>query len=106
MLKLYRKTVSERVTCTQEARCILEPDQDAPQGTLRRVQVIVPNSPKCYLAIDADPQLVGPNRTYKLPVASPGAMITFHLQPEQWLVAAAHEGYVELSLIVEHIQET
>ena len=106
MLKLYAKTRTIRATCTQEARIVLDKDEDAPAGSLRRVQVLIPAAPKCYLAIDAVPEGIGPNRTYKLPTAAAGAAIVFHLLPDQWIVCAAHESYAEISLIVEHISET
>jgi hypothetical protein len=70
------------------------------------VQVLIPAAPKCYMAIDAIPEGIGPNRTYKLPTAAAGAAIVYHLLPDQWIVCAAHEGYAEFSLIVEYIQET
>lgn len=110
MIKLYKKTAAFRVTCMQEIRVILAAELDdtfaPPQGSVRRVQVLVPSAPKAYLDIDKRPELIGPDRTYKMPVASAGAALVFHLLPEQWLIAAAHEGYVELSLIVEYIEET
>ena len=106
MIKLYRKTLAGRATCRQSARVMLEPEpSDAPPGSVRRVQVLVPPSPKCYLTLDETPESLGPNRTYKMPVASPGAALVFHLLPEQFLVGASHEGNAEFSIIVEYIED-
>jgi hypothetical protein len=44
-------TRSFRATVVQEARVVLEPE-DAPEGTWRRVQLVVPMTPRLYGGID------------------------------------------------------
>jgi hypothetical protein len=96
---ITRPTQMLRRTLTQEVRIILEPAQ---AGVMRRVQVLVPDSPKVSMALDKTPQELGFNREYKLPVMPPGAQITFDLLPQQFLVGVCGSGYAEVSLIVEY----
>lgn len=104
MHKLYKPTLWDRTTVTQEIREILPPESRAPQGSVRRVQLVVPPSPVVYAKIDGDPVAIGLNRSYKLPVASPNATIEFTLQPHQNIVAAAKVGFAEISIIVEYVE--
>ena len=68
----------------------------------RRVQILVPASPKIYFGIDLHPNELGPNRVYKLPVLAAGTPIKLRLFPDQWLIAATDVGLGLLSLIVEY----
>lgn len=97
---LARPTEIIRTTVKQEVSVILKPCADASVRE-RKVQVLVPETPKVFMALDVEPGWVGPNRTYKLPVIPPGVSITFHLQPGQVLVAAADAGVAEVTVIVE-----
>lgn len=102
MMNLVKDTEIIRTTVTQEVRVVLQPC--AVQGArVRKVQVLVPDSPKVYMDLDVSPDEVGPNRTYKLPVIPPGVSITFHVLPGQHLVAASGSMNAEVTLIVEYI---
>jgi hypothetical protein len=99
----YKKTESYRATLVQEARVFVPPDPDAPAGSYRCVQVLIPDSPKVSVAIDKDPKDLGLNREYKMPVWSPGAQITIRLLPDQWLIGASNISFAEVSVIVEYL---
>jgi len=103
---LYRPTKDIRATVVQEAAVILPPDPEAPKGSVRTVQVTIPEAPEVYVKIDGDPKAAGANRTpYKWPSYPSGQMIEFDLLPHQSIAAAAAEGYAELSLIVQYRSE-
>lgn len=99
----YKPTQIMRLTLTQEVRVVLEPELGAPAGSYRQVQVMIPASPKVYLALDVDPKTLGLNRNYKLPVAPPGAFLSFTLLPEQFVVMCADIGLSISSVIVQHL---
>lgn len=68
----------------------------------REVQILAPTSPKVYFDLDHPPEYYGVNRSYKLAIAPASTTIKFRLRHDQFLVAAAEEGFADLSLIVEH----
>jgi len=100
----YRKTKSFRTTLVQEARTFLAADTEAPAGSFRVVQVMIPASPQVSIAIDGDPDKVGLNREYKVPVWSPNAQVKFTLLPEQSLMGMSGEGLAKVSVIVEYLK--
>lgn len=100
---LYAPTKMLRATVAQEIRLVLAGDTGAPAGSYRRVQIVVPTEPRLFGDLDIDPQLIGLNRTYRMPQLAPGQLVRFRLLPNQQLFLAASEGFCEASLIVEHI---
>lgn len=110
--RLYKDTVSLRCTLSQEARVILGPETgNAPPGSYRRVQIVVPDSPVVYLGIDMPVQEkfedegVGPNRNYVLPRLQPGQSTKVRLGPKQTLTASADAGLAFVTLLCEYIVE-
>jgi hypothetical protein len=97
-----KATYDVRVLLSQEIRTFLEPELDAPPGSWRRVQLLIPQSPEVYLGIDQKPEALGLNRNYKLPLYPPGAQITVALLPHQFLSGCAGIATAKLSMIVEH----
>lgn len=89
---------------SQEIRPIIGPEENAPDGTWRRVHLIVPMDPKMFADLDKTPEWYGLNRTYKLPAMCSGNTIIFTLMPHQSLVAASEEGIAEASIIVEYLE--
>ena len=105
MKKLRKATEILRCQVKQELREILGVE-DAPEDTLRRVSVLVPASPTCFLSIDhPTPLEAGPDRTYDLPELPPSVVIRFWLRREQRLFAAAKAGMGTLGLVVEYSEE-
>jgi hypothetical protein len=110
-MKLYKPTANWRETLTQEARVILKPEEGAPPGSYRKVQITIPPSPPIFAGIDQPVQKrygqsgIGPNRDYELPNLPPGQCIEFALLPEQFLTASARPGLGFVSLIIEYIEE-
>lgn len=110
-MKMYKATHNERTTLTQEARVILGPEESAPRGSYRKVQVTIPPSPPIFVGIDRPVQGrfnqpgMGPNRDYMLPNLPPGQLIEFNLQPQQSLTASARPGLGFVSLIIEYLEE-
>lgn len=100
---LRKKTQILRETVVQEARVILPPEHDAPPGSVRRVQVLIPPSPTVFMDEDVTPEELGPNKNYKMPTMAPGARLVFYLLPEQWLVANAAERFANISIVCEYL---
>jgi len=104
-----------RELAKQEARIVLPPmeEGDAPPGSYREVQILVPEGNTLFVAVDKKPQGpmdregdgIGPNRTYTVPPMPTGQAIVIRLQPQQYLMAMSGSGLVGLALIVEHIQD-
>lgn len=101
---MFRKdTEFLRATVSQEIRQVLAPDVDSPEASVRRVQILVPLSPKLYVSLEPDAdRKFGTDRTYKMPVAPPGAALIVWLRPGQPIFAAAAEQFAELALTVEY----
>ena len=102
---IYAPTVLARTTLTQEVRVIV-PACVGPQhkqaGRSRHVQILIPDAPVVLAGLDVRPAAVGPNRSYKLAICTPGEALTFELQPHQYLVAASEVGLAQVSIIVEY----
>lgn len=83
------------------------PDAGSPfqrnAAVVRKVQIIVPNSPSVFWDLDHLPEEVGPGRTYKLPPIPSGQMILVDLAPWQWLIAATETKHGACSLVVSYI---
>lgn len=100
---LRKDTEFLRATCSQEIRCILQPENDGQEGTVRRVQVLVPLDPKTLISLEPDADRVfGTDRLYKMSVAPPGAAIVLWLRPNQSIYACAYSGTSELTITVEY----
>lgn len=114
-MKLYQATEMRRELATQEARIVLQkiPDGDAPVGSHREVQILVPEGNALFVGIDMKPQTgatpegagIGPNRTYTVPPMPTGQAIVIRLQPQQYLMAMSGSGLVGLALIIEYIED-
>jgi hypothetical protein len=116
-MRLQKPTGVFRATLKREIACILPPDVD---GCTRRVTVLVPAGEIAYIApdvtvmqvasnetvpaegLDYDPDGIGPNESYRLPVWPSGLPVFIWLTPEQSLYGASHHGLVFASLVVEH----
>jgi hypothetical protein len=97
-----KPTIADRITLVQEARVFLEPDADAPAGSWRRVQILVPQSPEVFIGIDRKPTALGLDRNYKVPLFPPGAQITLALLPGQFLMGMSGSGFALVSIVVEY----
>lgn len=84
---------------------ILGPEKDAPPGSYRCVQLLIPDSPRVSADLDKDPKKFGLNREYKVPVMSPGAQILFELLPAQFIIAVCGTSYAEVTVIIEYKME-
>ena len=104
-----------RELATQEGRIVLDkvPDGDAPEGSYREVQILVPEGNALFVGVDMKPQSaatpegagIGPDRTYKVPPMPTGQAIVIRLQPQQYLMAMSGSSLVGLALIIEYIQD-
>ena len=104
MAHLYKETTIGRATVSQEFRQILGKDLEAPEGTYRKVQVLVPLSPDVVVTLQPDAaKAFGANREYKGVPFPPGAQIYLELMPHQVVYAAARDGKAHLGLIVQFI---
>lgn len=56
MARLRKPTETIRATVAQEARYILWPEEDAPEGSVRRVQVLVAGGDQVNVGIDVEIQ--------------------------------------------------
>lgn len=118
-----RPTTSRREMLTQEIRAVVAPIED---NLVRRVTIIFPSSPG--IAFDVDRKVlstglegddtflelwmrngrdtrdaVGPNDTVHLGVGAVGMPVSFTLQPDQWIVAAALQGSGPITVITEYL---
>jgi hypothetical protein len=95
-----------RAPMGQELREVLGPEDDAPTGTYRKVQILTPAQPAMVFTVDhPTPEEAGPNRKYDLPPVPPGVVIPIHLLPNQRLYAAAQVGMGFAMLVVEYMEE-
>ena len=103
-MKLRKDTLFERAMLSQEWREIIAPEQGS-EG-LRRVVLSIPFATPIYISLkeDAD-KLYGANRTYKGPVARPGADIEFHLRPNQGVWGATQQGAQDIAVLIEFLGE-
>lgn len=96
-----KPTTSKRERVVQEIRVIVLPELDAPPGSWREVQILVPTGSPVFVGLDVTPEDLGLNRNYKLGEYPPGAMIKFALLPEQFVVAAAGTNTTVLTVIAQ-----
>lgn len=101
---LYRDTEIHRATVSQEIRQIINPDPEAPEGSYREVQLVLPlDEPQVFATTQPDAAAhFGINRTYKPPPLAPGAQISFKLRRHQVLWAATKSGVAPIAVIVEY----
>lgn len=115
-MQLYKPSQSQRATVTQEFRQILAPEKDAPSGSHRHLQILVPPAPDVLFVLTPDmhwglqsndnvARKLGANRVYKGTSFPANAQITLCLLPEQSLWAAAESGIGEVGLLVEYRRE-
>lgn len=115
-MQLYKPSQSMRATVTQEFRRILPPENDAPAGSHRHLQILVPATPDvlfvltpdAHWGLEADANVahkLGANRVYKGTTFPANAQITLCLGPDQALWAAAESGIGEVGLLVEYRKE-
>ena len=86
---------------------VLAPEEGAPAGTYRRVQLGVPSSPPILVSLQLSPTAAGPNRTgYQYAPAPPNKLIVLRLQPEQQMFMTVGQGggLAICSLIVEYCE--
>jgi hypothetical protein len=104
-MKVRKPTYLGRVTVDQQLQMVLDVEE-APAGTYRSVQLLIPNSPQFHFTIDhPTPNEAGPNRNYKTTPVPPGAQITFCLQPHQKLYAHVTKGEGFAGIIIEYLEE-
>lgn len=99
-----------RETLTQEWRTLLGPEQGATATSVRRVQLVIPNSPDVQMYLtessgDAakQPQQLGLDREYKGAQVASGARMTVHLLAHQSILGSARTGTASVSLFVEYL---
>lgn len=73
-----------------------------PPGSVRRVQILVPETPQVTAVLDLTPRQIGAH-AYMLPVLPSSVAIGFDLGPAQFLTARAASGYAEVALVVEYL---
>ena len=103
IIAVRKPTQILRATLTQEFGYVIAPETDAPAESWRRITVITPGAGVAYLALDVDPDALGPNRAYKAAEFAPNLQVQFLLRPEQVLIGASDDGLVYATLIVEHL---
>jgi hypothetical protein len=105
-VKVRRPTEFRRTTLSQELTEILPAEADAPPGSYRKVQVLVPDAPQCVYSLDEPtPAQAGPDRTYDLLPLPPGGFTRFNMLPHQRLFGASLAGLAQAGLIVQYAEE-
>lgn len=99
----YKKTLIGRITMPQEIRVLLPPELEAPEGSWRKVQIVLPGSPSVFLGLDIDPQTLGLNRSYKLAKMSSSVPLVFVLTPEQFIIGGSDIGIAYASIVVQYL---
>lgn len=117
MYRLYRTTQVFPATVSQELREIVVAAADAPPGSFRVVQILVPAKPVVKVGVYPDSRMVDSetgtplqnlaeaiayNRSYQFATVPPGAYVPLRILPEQSVWACAEEGLAECSLIIEY----
>jgi|WetSurMetagenome_2_1015567.scaffolds.fasta_scaffold540175_2 hypothetical protein len=112
MHHLLKPTEILRAQLSQEIRQVLEPgDASVP---VRRVQILVPQSPNIFGVLTPDEGNIGPgvknvgaamgyNRNYKATPLLPGMTLTLHITPEQSLWLMTEDGTATVGLVVEYM---
>lgn len=93
---MEKVTRIERETFDQQLRVFVHP-----AAYWRRIQLILPDSPRFLIAVDKTPKDLGYNRAYKAAPLSSGALIEFRLAPGQFLSGQVDNGAGHLTLIEE-----
>ncbi len=97
------RTEIRRLTVTQEIQEILA--EPLKPGVCRKVQILAPQSPTIFIAIDVPEEDVGTNKTFNLPIYHPGQFVEFPLGGDQKLYGACAVGFAVITLILEYSQE-
>lgn len=109
-MKLYKKTELRRLQLTPLARVVLGAEVDAPEGSYRRVQIVVPPSPQVYAVLDSQPQRgftedgFAIDRNYSLPFLQPGQRTSFTLAPGQIVSMSCETALAQVSIICEYLE--
>lgn len=105
-MKLRKQTTIERAGISQEWREVVSQEVGVPEGTTRRIQIMVPAEPEIYLSHLQDVDKVyGVNRTYKGPPVRPNATVEIEIRSEQSLFMATKIGSAVVTVITEYIVE-
>lgn len=89
---------------SQEWREIVAPEQGS--DGVRRVVLSLPFGTEIYISLKEDTdKLFGANRTYKGPIARPGADMEFHLRPGQGVWGATAQGSQPIAVLTEYLGE-
>lgn len=104
-MRLRKDTTFDRAMLSQEWREIVAAE-NAGEGTYRRVVLSIPFTVPIHVSLlpDTD-QIFGADRTYKGPIARPGADMEFHLRPGQPIWAATSQGSQSIAVLIEYCQE-
>lgn len=105
-MKLRHDTTFDRAALSQEWRQVLAPEPGE-DGTTRRVVLSIPYGlSEIYVSLQKDAnEYYGANRSYKAPIARPGAEIEFHLRPNQEMWACTRQGTASIAVLVEYLAE-
>lgn len=102
---LRKPTEISRVTCTQELRLLVGPEDNAPEGSERNIQLLVPAGSEFRFSIDhPSPLEAGPNRNYKIAVVPSGQTVEFRLQRHQVIYGQTDDRIGEASVIIEYLE--
>lgn len=105
MHRLRKPTTIIRATCIQQMRALLLPEQDAPAGAMRRVQVLVNAGVRIYVSLDLTPEEIALSREHlAAPLYQNNA--PFHLLPEQTLYGMCEQGATPVlaSVVCEYLE--
>jgi hypothetical protein len=102
-MKLRKDTVFDRAALSQEWRLIVPPEEMGEDG-VRKVVLSIPFGADIHVSLLADTdQKLGSNRSYKGPIARPGADVQFHLRAGQTVWACTAQGTKSIGVIIEFL---
>ena len=102
--RLRKPTVWYRCTLNT-VPIVVVPPEDSVGGTgLRRVTLIIRESPQIEIAIDVAPDAIDARDAY-WPEPTAGKDLAFHLLPQQFISARASDELHELSVIIEYLEQ-
>lgn len=107
-MKLRKDTTFERAALSQEWRMIVDSDHvdESDPTSIRRIVLSIPFGTEIYISLlPATDELYGANRTYKGPVARPGADMELHLRPNQTIWGATKQGTTSVAVLTEYRAE-
>ena len=110
----------KRRTVTEVGRVIVHPEEGAAANAVRRVTVILPESPPVALALGpmelsssadlpgidnagARPEDVAEGRAFQWPEPDAGQEICIHVLPHQWFAAISTMGFAKVTVLVEYL---